>query len=131
MGHGSRKEMRTVGAVFFVLLTALGVWQLTKDHGTAGWILVGCAVYFGLGAALVPVILVPFYAVWMRFAFALGWVNARLLLSLFYGLLVTPMGLVARLFRRDGLDRRLDSAEESYWHGRGEPRSRESYEKQF
>ena len=128
----ARKDMRTVAAVLFVILTALGVWQLTKDHRTAAWILLGLAAYFGIGAALLPPILRPFHAVWMRFAFALGWFNTRLLLGLVYAVLVTPMALLGRLLRRDGLARRLDRTGSSYWHGRdGTSRAREHYEKQF
>lgn len=42
---------------------------------------------------------------WWRMAEALGWFNMRLLLIVFFFLVLTPMGLLARLFGRDPLVR--------------------------
>jgi len=51
---------------------------------------------------------------WMAFAHALGWLNTRLLLSVFYLVLLSLPAVVLRLFRRDPL-RRAFRAEGSYW----------------
>lgn len=40
---------------------------------------------------------------WWRFAQALGWVNARVLLTLFFALVLTPVGMIMRLFGRNPL----------------------------
>jgi hypothetical protein len=42
---------------------------------------------------------------WMRFALALGYVNARIILTLAFVLVLTPMGLIWRLIGRDPLGR--------------------------
>ncbi len=55
-----------------------------------------------------------FHHYWMKFAGVLGYVNARILLSLMFYLVITPYGLISRLVRRNPLRRRGPS-QESYW----------------
>lgn len=45
---------------------------------------------------------------WWRFSRALGHVNARVILTLFYAVIITPVGLLWRLTGRDPLGRRRD-----------------------
>src|SRR3990172_3293936 len=61
-----------------------------------GGLLVGCALV-APSALRVP------NRYWWRFAQALGWVNARVLLTLFFALVLTPVGLVMRLVGRNPL----------------------------
>lgn len=41
--------------------------------------------------------------VWWRFAQALGWINARILLTVFFAVVLTPVGLVMRMCGRNPL----------------------------
>lgn len=41
--------------------------------------------------------------IWWRFAQVLGWVNARILLTVFFVVVVTPVGCAMRLFGRNPL----------------------------
>jgi len=67
-----------------------------------------------IGPALVwPRMLAPVYRTWMQLAHALGWINTRIILSVvFYGL-VTPLGLLGR-GRTDSLRLQFDSQADSY-----------------
>ena len=47
-------------------------------------------------------------AAWWRFAKALGYVNARILLTVLFGLVLTPLGLVWRVTGKDPLSRRRE-----------------------
>jgi hypothetical protein len=55
-----------------------------------------------------------FHRYWMKFAGVLGHVNARILLSLMFYLVITPYGLISRLVRRNPL-RRRGPPQDSYW----------------
>jgi hypothetical protein len=44
--------------------------------------------------------------VWWRFALALGYVNARIILTLAFALVLVPLGLLWRLIGRDPLGKR-------------------------
>lgn len=51
----------------------------------------------------------------MKFAHALGWVNTRILLFLFFYLVITPVAVVTRLIGKDLLAQRIDPDADSYW----------------
>ena len=99
-------------AVFGVIGTMVG-WQL--EAWGASRVLWG----FGLGLALlytaVRPLQRPLYYAWMHMVFPIGWVVSHLALAIvFYGV-VTPLGLVMRLFGRDKLERRIDPKAKTYW----------------
>ena len=76
------------------------------------------AVFLTVGALLVilalvaPSLLRPANRVWWRFAQTLGWVNARVVLTVFFALVLTPVGLTMRLFGRNPL---LGSSGQTNW----------------
>lgn len=53
------------------------------------------------------------YLPWMALAFILGNIMSRLLVGMFFYLLITPMGLIMRVVGKDTLQRKNDRA--SYW----------------
>ncbi|MEW6687574.1 MAG: SxtJ family membrane protein [Pseudomonadota bacterium] len=56
----------------------------------------------------------PLYALWMRLAHVLAWVNTRVLLFLVFLLVILPTALVLKALGRDPLRRRFDRAAPSY-----------------
>ena len=86
-------------------------------------------IYFGIA---MPVILKPVYWVWMIFATILGWLMTRVILILLFYVILTPIGLIARLFGKQFLDLKWDKSKGSYWNYRTikQTRSR-NYEEQF
>ena len=72
------------------------------------------------------------YIAWMALAFTLGFVMSNVILTLFFFLFVTPIGLLARLFQKDFLARKWDKRAASYWiqHGR-KVKTANTYERQF
>src|SRR5436853_6101927 len=72
------------------------------------------------------------YIAWMTMAFALGFVMSQVILTLFFFLLVTPIGLVARLFGKDFLNRKRDPQATTYWIPReAKAKTPASYEQQY
>ena len=69
---------------------------------------------------------------WMAFAHALGWVNTRILLVLFFFVVITPAAVVMRLFGKDLLSLRLEPGAETYWKPKEQsPLDPQSYLRQF
>lgn len=54
-------------------------------------------------------------AVWMRFARMLGWLNSMILLTIVYIFILGPIALVLKMFRRDLLQKKKETAAVSYW----------------
>lgn len=75
------------------------------------WLVAGALV---LPAIVYPPLLKPVHFVWMKLAHALGWINTRILLTLFYFLIITPFGWVMRALGRDPLVRHEKGGPESY-----------------
>ena len=68
---------------------------------------------------------------WMTFAVIFGWVMSRVILSIVFYLILTPIGLITRLFGEDFLDLNKSNTE-SYWNNRNSDfELNQDYEKQF
>mgnify|MGYP003330419467 CR=1 FL=1 len=73
--------------------------------------------FIGLGL-IIPIILKPIYIVWMVFAVVLGWFMTRVILSLLFYVIITPIGLIMRAFGKDFLDIKKQALKGSYWNQR-------------
>jgi hypothetical protein len=69
------------------------------------------------------------YRGWMALARAMGWVVSRVVVTIVFALVVTPIGLVARLLGKRLLDLRPDPSATTYWVPRGNERPR--YDKMY
>ena len=95
----------SVGGVLIVI-AALLLW---RHKVTRAEVIGGIGAVLVLGGALAPKLLKWPSDVWWAFAMALGWVNARVLLSVLFFLILSPLGLLWRLIGRDPLNRRRES----------------------
>ena len=59
---------------------------------------------------------------WMGLAFVIGWFVSRFLLGLIYFFIVTPIGLISRVFGKKFIETGFKSNEESYWKKRVNPK---------
>ena len=109
------QEARRFAWILSALLTALSAFAWWRGHeGRA----VGCLVAAALAlvvALAVPRLWLRFFRWWMKFAEGLSWISTRLLLGLFYYLLITPTALFMRVVRRDALDLAWKDGRPSYW----------------
>ncbi|MEM6794008.1 MAG: SxtJ family membrane protein [Acidobacteriota bacterium] len=105
-----RKFGLAVGGVF----AALGAFLLWRD---VSWAVV--FVYIGVPlivlGAVVPKILKPVYLGWMTLAVILGAFMTRLLLTVFFFLIITPVALFFKVIGRDALQRKIDKNASTYW----------------
>ena len=100
-----------VMAVAFGVLAALLLWR----HRPAGPYLLALAGGFALLGAVAPRVLDPVERAWMRLAGRLSVVMTYVVLTLAYFLVVTPLGLLRRLFGADSLHLKLDRSAATYW----------------
>jgi hypothetical protein len=112
----SRSELRFFGVVVlgvFAVLGALAWWRF--DAPGAARILLGVGLVFAALYQAVPALRVPLWTAWMALFAPVGWLVSHALLALIYFGLVTPIGLVMRLFGRDRLALRSGRGAASYW----------------
>jgi len=75
----------------------------------------------GLGFVVFPSHLRPLYSIWLKIGHTLGRIVTTLMLTLAYYLVITPSGLVKRLFGGAPLPIKPDKGVSSYWVVRTEP----------
>ena len=118
----------TVGGIFLFL----GVLSRWRGHDWPPLVLWALGAMLVLPGLLAPTLLGPVRHHWMRGAALLGEVNSRIILAVFYIVVLAPVGFVLRVFFRDPLDRRLDDGKASNWIRRTPaPVDRARYEQQF
>jgi hypothetical protein len=108
------KGGRSFGLAFGGLSVLLAAHRLWRGHATAAEMFGAAALVFLFVAAAAPRVFDAPNRAWMRFARALGWVNSRILLSIFFFLIITPYGAIQRLSGRDRLGRRWRVAPPSW-----------------
>ena len=86
---------------------------LLKGHGIPllPWAIAAVFVLLGL---LAPRSLKPVYHLWLKIGHVLGWINSRIILTLIFALVVTPMALVMKLIKRDTMARQLEPQRITY-----------------
>ena len=110
----SNKELRKFGLVTggMLILFFVGLIPWIWNVSIPMWPLYAAGILAAM-ALVWPASLGPVYAIWMKFAEALGWVNTRIILSVIFFLMFFPIGMVMRLFN-DPMRRRLDETAASY-----------------
>jgi len=126
IARGPRNRERSFGlsvGVFLCVVAAVLAWR--GRIGRAEWTGAVGALLAVFGW-LRPTALKPLSDVWWRFAAALGWFNSRLLLTIAFAVVLTPLGLLWRITGKDPLARRRRS-----WQGWAEYPARYGDSKHF
>lgn len=125
-GHrDARRFGLSVGGVL-ALGALLAAWR--GRPGVAAVVGLGALGLLG-GAALAPRLLATPSRHWMRVAHALAWLNTRVLLALFFALVITPVGVALRIGGWDPLARRRRGARTGWVPCR--PRDARHYERMY
>ena len=125
------KAIRDFGILIGLILLIIAGILFYKERESYDLIILLGILFIGLGLGM-PIILKPFYLVWMNFAVVLGWLMTRLILGLLFFVIVSPIGLISRLFGKGFLDLKNSSINSSYWNYKDSRRiSHQGFEKQF
>jgi ABC-type uncharacterized transport system permease subunit len=126
------RELKAFGvlfAVFFSLLGALFWWQ--AGWQTAALVVWKSAAFILVAYVLVPAVRKPIYLVWSYALYPIGYLITLVLMGVVYYLVITPTGLLMRLFGRDPLSRKFLPGAASYWIRRKEDASLDRYFRQY
>ena len=106
MSPPPRQSARSFGFSIGAVCGLMAAFSFWRGHDMRAWGWTAVSIALLAPAFLYPSLLRVPSAVWWRFARALGWVNARVLLSAFFFLVLTPLGLAMRLGGWDPMQRR-------------------------
>jgi len=122
-----KKTGLTVGVV--LILISLLLWWLDKSSFIYFSIVGGLFVI--LTFIVIPV-LRPFHKLWMTLALLMGFVMSRVILTILFYLVLTPIGFVARIVGKKFMPLDFDKNASTYWEKRSvTAKQKIDYERQF
>ena len=104
---------RNFGIVFSVVFLLIALWPLLKQNDVRIWSLIISIIFFILGL-FNSNILLPLNKLWFKFGILLGSIVAPIVMGIVYFLVVTPTGLIMRMFRKDLLNLKKNN-KNTYW----------------
>ncbi len=105
---------KSFGLVFFVIFIIIALWPLLNDGNIRIWSIIVSIIFLILGL-LNSKILTPFNKLWMRLGALLGIIVSPIVMGVVYFGIITPIGLIMKLFGKDVLNLKLDKNKKSYW----------------
>ncbi len=105
---GPANPERSFGVSVGAVLCAIAAILWWRHRVTRAEVVGAAGAVLLVSGLLAPRLLKWPSALWWRFSRALGHVNARVLLSVLFVLVLTPLGLAWRLTGKDPLNRRRD-----------------------
>ena len=120
--HPTPKQLNQFGFIWMAFVAIFGLIAMVKFHNP--WM----ARVLWLAAVVVPLIgwTAPRFMRWIfvgmsYLAWPIGFVVSHVMLALVYYVVVTPIGLLTRLFGYDPMKRRFDREATTYWMERLPP----------
>tara|TARA_B100002019_G_C21214198_1_gene571063 strand:- start:419 stop:802 length:384 start_codon:yes stop_codon:yes gene_type:complete len=102
------------GILFFLLFVIVGLWPMIRGNQINIYFILLSLPFLILGL-LNSKILTPLNNAWIKFGEILGAIIAPIIMSIVYFIILTPIGLLVRLFGKDLLGLRFSKKTNSYW----------------
>ncbi len=104
------------GLLFFIVFLTISLWPLLSNGEIRYWALTLSVTFLSL-AFLYSKPLKPLNKLWIKLGEILGKIIAPIVMGLVFFIVLTPIGLVLRLFGKDVLKLK-DSNKKTYWLNR-------------
>jgi|TARA_B110000305_G_scaffold224025_1_gene269114 hypothetical protein len=104
---------RNFGFVFFVVFFVIALWPVLNGEDLRIWSILISLIFLFLGI-INSKILTPLNIIWMKFGLFLGGITSPVIMGIIFFGVVTPVGLLMRLFKKDLLHLRMNN-KKSYW----------------
>ena len=104
---------RSFGLVFFAFFLIVGLWPIFQYEDIRIWSIIAAFIFLILGI-LDSKYLTPFNRFWMKFGLFLGKIISPIVMGIVFFLVVTPIGIIMKIFRKDLLNIKHNQ-NQSYW----------------
>jgi carbamoyltransferase len=133
MSSPSVRQIKTFGRGLLAVTALLAVIALTRPVASIfPWQTAAAIAGSLVGVyALIPTLRSPMLRAWMRITYPLNWLGSQLAVAMTYYLVLSPIGMLLRLFGRDAMQRRFDPSAPTYWSPRRQPVDRTRYLRPF
>ena len=113
---------RNFGVVFFIVFLLVAVYPILKGNDIRIWSLLISFVFLILGL-INSKLLTPLNKLWFKFGLLLGKIVTPLIMGFIFFIVVTPIGILMRLLRKDLLNLKYDE-KKTYWIEKTGPKSK-------
>ena len=113
---------RSFGIVFFIVFLLIALYPLTYSGELRIWSVIISLTLLVLGL-FNSKILAPLNKLWFKFGIFLGKIISPLIMVIIFFLVVTPIGLIMRLFGKDVMNLKYNK-NQSYWIKKNGPKSK-------
>ena len=104
---------KSFGIVFFIFFLAVSLYPLINSQEYRLWALITSLVFLILGL-FNSSSLTPLNLLWFKFGMLLGRIVSPIIMALVFFCVVTPTGLIMKLFNKDLLKLKKNN-KKSYW----------------
>ena len=113
---------RSFGIVFFIVFLLIALYPLTYSEEIRVWSATISLIFLVLGL-FNSKILTPLNKLWFKFGIFLGKIISPIIMGIIFFLVVTPIGFIMRLLRKDVLNLKYNK-NKSYWIEKNGPKSK-------
>ena len=113
---------RSFGVVFFIVFLLIALYPLLKGNDLRIWSLIISFIFLALGL-INSKILTPLNRLWFKFGLLLGKFISLLVMGIIFFVVVTPIGIIMRLLKKDLLNLKYNK-KETYWIDKSGPKSK-------
>ena len=113
---------RSFGIVFFIVFLLISLYPLLKGNDLRIWSLVISFIFLILGL-INSKILIPLNRLWFKFGLLLGKFISPLIMGIIFFIVVTPIGIIMRLLKKDLLNLKYNK-KQTYWIDKSGPKSK-------
>ena len=113
---------RSFGIVFFIVFLLIALYPLLKSNDLRIWSLIISFIFLVLGL-INSKILTPLNRLWFKFGLLLGKFISPLIMGIIFFIVVTPIGIIMRLLKKDLLNLKYNK-KETYWIDKSGPKSK-------
>ena len=112
---------KNFGIVFFIVFLLVALYPLINNQEIRTWSLLVSIIFLFLGL-INSVILTPLNKLWFIFGIFLGKIVSPFIMGIIFFFVVTPIGLLMRLFGKDILNLKYNK-NNTYWIEKKGPKS--------
>ena len=113
---------RSFGIVFFIVFLIIAIYPLINNADLRIWSLIISIIFLILGL-INSKFLTPLNILWFKFGLLLGRLISPIIMGIIFFFVVTPIGLLLRIFGKDVLNLKKNNAK-SYWIKKNGPISK-------
>ena len=113
---------KSFGIVFFLVFLIIGIYPILNDNNPRLWSLALSTIFLILGL-INSKILTPLNLIWFKFGIFLGSVISPLIMCIIFFFVVTPIGLLMRILKKDLLNLKYNN-DKTYWIKKSDHKSK-------